>query len=174
MKMKIFPVVVTTLALILLELLAGNWLLPMFFPLYGAVYFAAACSKRAGTISAFAAGVLLDLLYARPVMLLWLILPAVVVPALKAVKRFQRQMPLAALAAGAVCGALNGVVIYLLCKINGSIFPGPDPFSVVIFQSFTGAFFMLIFTSLADWLAFKCNLPRFSMNDNRRRRRGEL
>lgn len=167
--MKFFLVIVTTLALILLELLVGNRLLPLFFPLYGAVYFAVAYRKRSGMISAFAAGIVLDVLYARPIILLPLLLPLIVLAAVPAAKRFRRQLPLAPLGAGAVCGAGGALAMFLLSRIYGTAFPGPDLFSMVIFQSFTGAVFMLIFTSFADFLAFKSNLSRFSVPFSTRR-----
>ena len=168
--MKSFLVTVTTLALILLELLCGNRLLPMFFPLYGAVYFAVAYRKRTGIISAAAAGMLLDLLYCRPFMLLMFFLPAALLAALPVVKRFRRQLPLAPLGAGAVCGASGAVITFLCCRIYHTEFPAPELFSLIIFQTFTGAIFMLIFTSVSDYLGFKCNLPRFSASGNTKRR----
>ncbi len=168
--MKPFLVTVATLALILLELLCGNRLPPMLFPLYGAVYFAVAYRKRTGLISAAAAGMLLDLLYSRPFMLLMFFLPAAVLAVLPVVKRFRRQLPLAPLGAGAVCGAASTVITFLCCRIYHTAFPAPDFFSMIIFQTFTGAFFMLIFTSASDYLGFKCNLPRFSASGNSKRR----
>lgn len=161
--MKFFLVTVSTLALTLLELLAGNRLPPMFFPLYGAVYFAVAYRKRSGIISAIASGVLLDVLYARSITLLGVLFPLIVLLALPVVKRFRRQLPAAAFCAGGVCGTAGALVVFLLTLIYGTPFPGPDLFSMVIFQGFAGAVFMLVFTSLADVLAFKCNLPRFSI-----------
>lgn len=158
--MRIFLIVFVTAALILLELLVGNYGLSLAFPLCGAAYFAAAYRKRAGLICAGCAGLIIDALYCRDIMLLLLIYPAVVLAAWHTIRQMRRQIPLAPVAAGTVIGALMNIANILLCLIYRTPIPGPDVASMFIFQVFISTLFMLIFTLIADALAFKCNLPR--------------
>lgn len=167
--MRTFLVCTVTLLMVLLELLAGNRHLPLALPVYSAVYFAVVYRKSAGIISAAAAGLIIEAMYGREWMLLTLIFPAVVLLALSSVRKYRRQMPAAPLAAGAVCGATADLGMVLVALLHGGQLPGPDIFSMLIFQIFTGALFMLIFTLLADFLAFKCNLPRFISSGNSKR-----
>jgi hypothetical protein len=159
--MKIFLVSVVTLLFVLLELLAGNWLLPLSMPVYTAVYFAIAYRKSTGIFSAAAAGLIIDAVYGREWMLLMLIFPGVVMLILPVVRYFRRRMPLAPLAAGVCAGAAGFTGTVLLCLLCSMEIPGPDIFSMLVFQSVIGGSVMLLFTVLADFLAFKCNLPRF-------------
>ena len=158
--MRIFLVTFVTAVLILLELLAGNFGLSPGFPLCGAVYFAAAYRKSAGLISAGCAGLVLDAIYCRDVMLLMLLYPAITLVSWQVIRYLRRQIPLAPLAAGAVTGALMNITTLLLCLLYRVPLPGPDPVSMFVFQVFVSAVFMVLFTTVADVLAFKCNLPR--------------
>ncbi|MBQ9803814.1 MAG: hypothetical protein IJW35_03095 [Lentisphaeria bacterium] len=168
--MRIFLVTSVTAMLILLELLTGNFGLALGFPLCGAVYFAAAYRKSAGLVSAGCAGLILDALYCREIMLLLLIYPAIVLTAWQIIRYFRRQIPLAPLAAGAAIGAMMSVTNILLCLIFRTPLPGPDMASVFIFQVFIAAVFMMLFTLTADALAFKCNLPRLKNSGTTRNR----
>lgn len=172
--MRTFLVIVTTLGLILPELLIGNLGLALHLPLYGALYFAVAYRKSAGLLSAAAAGLILDPIYCRDAMLLAFILPGTVLLLLPQVRRLRRKLPLAALLPGMLGGGVMAAADSLLCLGFGSAEPGPDFISMLIFQCGAGGIFMLAFTLAADALAFKCNLPRFGVAGERRNREERL
>lgn len=171
--MKIFLVTVTTLALILPELLAGNWGLTPGLPLFGAIYFAAAYRQRYGILSAAAAGLILDAVYCRSMMLLVLLLPGIVALVMPLVRRTRRQLPAAALLPGAAAGGLLCCAEEIVVSVCGGALPGPDFASLLIFQATFGALFLLVFALIADFIAVKCNLPKFRQAEDNRRRREE-
>ena len=166
--MKPFLTAATLLLLILPELLAGNLGLAFGLPLYGALYFAVTYRRRFGLIGATAAGLILDSIYWREYMCMVFIFPAMILLTLPLVRRWRRQLPPAALLPGTVIGGGMALVNWLLCALWGTPGPGPDVFSLFIFQAIFGGIFMLIFTLTADFLAFKCNLPRFAVRGDAR------
>lgn len=171
--MKSFLVTVTTLALILPELLVGNWGLTLGLPLFGAIYFAAAYRRRYGIVSAAAAGLILDAVYCRSVMLLVLLLPGIVALVMPLIRRTRRQLPASALLAGAAAGGLLCCAEAAVVSVCGGRIPGPDLASLLIFHATFGALFLLGFSLFADLIAVKCNLPKFRQTAGSRPRREE-
>ena len=159
--MKLFLVIVTTALLLLGELLAGNLGLVLGLPLYGAVYFGVAYGRRSGVAGAAAAGLILDAVCFRECMTLVFLYPAIVAALLPLIRRERRRFPGAALLAGAAAGAAAVGANWLTAAVIGGALPGPDAVSLLISQTIAGAAFMLVFTLTADFLAAKCNLPRF-------------
>ena len=72
--------------------------------------------------------------------------------------------------AGISAGFLQLLWSPLYALVTDHPLPGPDIFSMLVFQSVIGGSVMLLFTVLADFLAFKCNLPRFIITGTDTRR----
>jgi len=162
--MKTFVTICVTLMLTVPELAAGNAGLSLGLPIFGAVYFAAACGLSYGICAAGGAGMLLDLLYSRSDLTGAFVSIAIMFLSCRAAVRMQRKMPAAPLAAGAVCGMLINLCAFASAMLRQSEPPGPDLPSLFIFQTSGGAVFMLLLTWLFDAVNFRSNLPRFTVS----------
>ncbi|MBE6376749.1 MAG: hypothetical protein E7050_09820 [Lentisphaerae bacterium] len=166
--MKSFLTLTVTALLMTFELICGNMGLSLGLPVFGAFYFAVAFGKNYGLWAAGLSGLLLDAIYARSFMptAIWMIL--IVLLAEQCALRLQRHLPVSAILGGALCGFavfLGNLLHSLICR---TAFPGPDIWSMMIFQLIGGIFFMLLMTLLFDGINFRCNLPRFKAVDKPR------
>jgi hypothetical protein len=150
-----------------LELICGNMGLLLGLPLFGAIYFAVAFGINYGIWAAGLSGLLLDAIYCRSVPLSALIYAGIVMLCFQSAVRVERQLPAAPAVSGALCGFLIWVW-HLFYSWGASVdFPGPDIFSMVVFQVSGGALLMLVMTLFFDALNFRCNLPKFVSAENR-------
>ena len=162
--MKVYLVTAVTAVFVLLDLLTGNAGLSMALVLCPALYFAVVYRRRYGFIAAAAAAVVLEAIYFREWMLAPALYPLILLAALSVVNNTGRSFPLSVLSGGGTIGALMWLANVMQCVMLGLPLPEPDAASVLVFQVVFSALTMLVFTVVADFFAFKCNLPRFSMN----------
>lgn len=156
--------------MMVLELLAGNLGLPLGLPLFTAVYFAVAFGTAYGLAAAGGAGLLLDVIYARNYFFTALINIAIVYLSAKCACRLQRKMPVSPLSAGFLCGLLINFNNNITSWLNGNELPGPDLWSMVIFQVSGGSLLLLAIVPLFDAVNFRSRMPRFVDSDSTRRR----
>ena len=160
--MKLFLTIFVTASAMLPELWCGNLGIQLGLPVYSSVYFYAAYGPLYGIGAAGISGLLLDVIYNRYWLLTapgWILISCI---GFQAAQRWQRRKPAAPLFSGILCGAGISLWNDLIALLAGGEIPGPDIFSMLIFQSFSGGIFMLLITLLFDAVNFRCNLPQFS------------
>jgi hypothetical protein len=160
--MKAFITIWITAVMLALELTAGNWGLPLGLPLFTAVYFYVAFGRFYGLSATAAAGLLLDVIYAREYLFSPLVYLLITFWAAESVKRMHhRKMPAGPLISGGLCGLLINLNNNLTAWISGNELPGPDMISMWIFQLAGGSMLMLLIVPLFDAVNFRSHLPRF-------------
>lgn len=165
--MKAFLTLCVTAFFMSLELICGNMGLPLGLPLFAAVYFSAAFGVNYGIWAAGLSGLLLDAVYCRNVPLSALIYAGIVLLCLQIAVRFERHVPVAPAFSGACCGFLIWLWHMIYAWIAGIPLPGPDIFSMAVFQISGGLLLMLCLTLFFDAVNFRCNLPKFVPMDNK-------
>ncbi|MBR7121482.1 MAG: hypothetical protein IKC94_04495 [Lentisphaeria bacterium] len=168
--MKVFLNILVTALLMNMELICGNTGLALGLPLFGAVYFFIAFSPVHGITSAAFSALLLDAMYARNC-LTWPLAAIVIVSAAGNFAGYlERRMPLSPLGSGGLCALLVSVYNVLNAWFSGVPAPGPDFFSMLVFQVSGGGLFMLLLVWLFDAVNFRCNLPQFHIIENGKHR----
>lgn len=165
--MKTFVTVCITAMFMAVELIAGNMGLALGLPVFAASYFLISFGTLYGIMAAGIAGLFTDLIYAREYCfyaVMWVIIAAITG---SVIRRFHRNMPFSPLAGGAVCGILINSSNCLHTFFTGNISPGPDFFSMIIFQAAGGMGLMLSMVLLFDAVNFRSNLPRFFIADSK-------
>lgn len=165
--MKTFFTIFITALMIVPELFCGNLGLTLGLPLFTSVYFAGSFGFFYGVTAAGCAGLILDLLYARSFAwdaVIWVLIASA---AYGCARRLRMNSPEAPLLAGASTGGMHFLWTLCYTLAAGLPFPGPDIFSVLVFQTVGGGIFMLLLTWIFDAVNFRCNLPRFSPPENR-------
>ncbi|MBE6356878.1 MAG: hypothetical protein E7058_07160 [Lentisphaerae bacterium] len=166
--MKTFLTIFITALLIVPELFCGNVGLALGLPIFAALFFSGSFGIAYGIAAAGCAGLTMDLLYARPLLCsapVWIL---ITFAAGECAMRLRMRTPEAPLAAGFIIGTMQLIWNILYALTAGTPFPGPDIFSMLIFQAVGGSIFMLLLTLLFDAVNFRCNLPRFSPPENNR------
>lgn len=166
--MKVFITVVVTSLFTVLELIIGNAGLSLGLPYFTALYFGTAFGTVYGISAAGGAGFVLDLLYAREYLIRAATAVVIVELSRRAAVRMHRSMPAAPVGSGMICGTLINLFNTFSVWLCGEPLPGPDYFSMLIFQSIGGGIFMLLTVLLFDAVNLRSNLPRFCLYDNRR------
>ena len=162
--MIIFQTVFLSLLLLLLELLAGNFLISAGLPMYGAVYMYAAYGKKYGITSALVCGMILDAVYFRKYLFTPLIFLVILLSVQFVVIRyFRRQLPEAPLAGGFCIGGSLFLGNWLSAKLYDGQYLLPDLLSMLIFQLASGAIIMFLLTVLLDALAVRCKMAKFGV-----------
>ena len=171
--MKIFLTIWIIAMLTGRELIAGNIGLPLGLPVYGAVYFGVAFSFALGVSAGGFAGILLDAMYRRIFPIASISYTLITLLVIHMTRNGHRQMPLSPLGAGALCGALLYVANILPGLLWNAPFPGPDVFSMGVFQISGGCIFMLVQVWIFDAVNFRCDLPKFIILDSKHKISGE-
>lgn len=166
--MKLFVTIFIMLLLTALELIIGNGGLALGLPFFGALYFGIAFGREYGITAAGSAGFILDLLYAREYLSGAFAGMLIVYLSCHAALRLQRSMPAAPLGSGMICGVLVNMCNLLTASLHGQPAPGPDFFSMLVFQFVGGGIFMLLTVLLFDAVNLRSNLPRFCLYDTNR------
>ena len=170
--MKTFLTIFITALMIVPELLCGNLGMSPGLPLYTAIYFAGAFGLFYGLTAAGFAGLLLDLRYARPYRWTALIWALITFAAFECSMRLRMRSPEAPIVAGITAGFLQLLWSVFYTLVTAHPLPGPDIFSMLVFDLTGGGIFMLLTVLLFDAINFRCNLPRFSPPENTNQHRG--
>ena len=159
--MKVFLNIFVTALLMNLELFCGNAGLAPGLPLLGATYFFVTFSPVHGVLCAGISALLLDAMYMRNCFTWPVFAILAVFAAGNFARHLQRRMPLAPLGSGSLCALLVFVYNMLNTFFTGEPLPGPDFFSLLVFQFAGGGLLMLFMVWLFDAINYRCNLPKF-------------
>ncbi len=170
--MKIFMVLWITAFTLLIEFICGDMGLSLGLPVFTALYFAVAFAPEYGVAAAGSAGILLDAACSRAFPFACIIYLAVTMLTMYIALRSSRHSSLAALGAGAICGLLIYIGNLLYTFIGGGELPGPDLFSMAVFQISGGALFLWLMVLLLDAVNLICDLPGFISSGKKRNLRG--
>lgn len=168
--MKVFLNIFVTALLMNLELFCGNAGLSLGLPLFGATYFFVTFSPIHGAVSATLSALLLDVMYMGNCLTWPFFAMLAVFLTGNFAKYLQRQMPLSPLGSGALCALLVFTYNFFNALFSGVPAPGPDFFSMLVFQLAGGALFMTVMVWLFDAINFRCNLPKFCTAENKKNR----
>jgi hypothetical protein len=170
--MKFFTVLWITAFMLLLELISGNMGLSPALPVFTAVYFAVAFAPEYGIASAGCAGILLDAACNRAFPFAAILFLAVTMLSTHIALRSSRHSSLSAVGIGGICGAMIYAGNLLYTVIGGTGFPGPDVFSMAVFQISGGALFLWLTVMLFDVIHHLCDLPCFVPSGKKSNLRG--
>jgi len=159
-------ILLTELALLLFSLLAelliGNFTLALALPVYAALYLCAAHSWKHGIAAAAGAGLMLDILYCRPVYFSIAVYLAALALGHRISLGFGRTPPLAPVAAGAVAGAVSAAGNLAGAAFCTPFFSWAEFFAQLLFQAIFGGFFFLLLCLVLDRIGRLAGLPLFA------------
>lgn len=156
--MKIFLLITLTLFAVLLELLCGNLGIAPGLALFAAIYISGSCGGNYGAAAAVISGLLLDGIYGRPFPVMTVFHLICAVAAALLLQRQNRQLPFVVLCGGAA-GFANALFQFICVWYWASTVPGPDWWTIFVFYTIFGAFYLPLLTLLLDFIAAKSDLP---------------
>lgn len=156
--MKLFVNVALISFLILLDLLLGKICLPVGLCAYAAAYFYFAYGRSYGWLSAALSGIAIDAAYNRPYALSgWIFMLSLAIFVF-IIYRTNQKFIFYCIAGGAM-GAVIGLCNIIAPVIFASPLPGPDWFTILLFNLGFGVLNTFIMIILLDFLGDRAGLP---------------